>query len=190
MGPVRSESQQIVSTTKPASFPFRSYQDTKTSPFHPLDQPHQLKPKVCVYGTSKMASIVSQLRSGAPQKPTDKTRKIQVIGSGMGRTGTMSLSAALERLLDGKVYHCGTMIFQDEEGFFASSFLSSLPHLPFPAHPEEIHINTPNSNNAQMGPSHEPRHQPGTQQANSKRNASRICRDHRYMGSLHDSRTT
>jgi hypothetical protein len=77
-----------------------------------------------------MASIVSQLRSGAPQKPTDKTRKIQVIGSGMGRTGTMSLSAALERLLDGKVYHCGTMIFQDEEGFFPLLLLSS-PLIPY-----------------------------------------------------------
>lgn len=65
-----------------------------------------------------MASIVSQLKSGAPEKPKDKSRRIQVIGSGMGRTGTMSLSAALERLLDGKVYHTGTMIFQDEEGLY------------------------------------------------------------------------
>ncbi|KAE8441952.1 hypothetical protein EG329_004160 [Mollisiaceae sp. DMI_Dod_QoI] len=62
-----------------------------------------------------MASIVSELRSGVPQKPKDKNRKIQVIGSGLGRTGTMSLSAALETLLNGKVYHTGTIIFQDNE---------------------------------------------------------------------------
>ncbi|KAG2421324.1 hypothetical protein HFD88_005298 [Aspergillus terreus] len=34
--------------------------------------------------------------------------KLQVIGAGLPRTGTASLSAALEILLNGPVYHCGT----------------------------------------------------------------------------------
>ena len=48
--------------------------------------------------------------------PTDyeqheaKTRGIQVIGAGLSRTGTMSLWAALNKLLDGKVYH-GAEVF-------------------------------------------------------------------------------
>jgi hypothetical protein len=64
-------------------------------------------------------SIVSDIRKGAPERPSpqDKNyRRIQVIGAGIGRTGTKSLSAALERLLGGKVYHSGTLIIQDEQG--------------------------------------------------------------------------
>ncbi|KAL4892818.1 hypothetical protein BDV59DRAFT_208004 [Aspergillus ambiguus] len=34
--------------------------------------------------------------------------RIQVIGAGLPRTGTASLTAALDLLLDGPVYHCGT----------------------------------------------------------------------------------
>jgi len=35
---------------------------------------------------------------------------LQVFGAGWSRTGTASLSAALEILLDGPVYHCGTQV--------------------------------------------------------------------------------
>lgn len=36
--------------------------------------------------------------------------KLQVIGAGLPRTGTVSFSRALEILLDGPVYHDGTNI--------------------------------------------------------------------------------
>jgi hypothetical protein len=62
-----------------------------------------------------MASMADKIKSGAVVKPKDLTRQIQVIGSGLGRTGTMSFSAALERLLGAPVYHSGTIVFQDEE---------------------------------------------------------------------------
>ncbi|KAF3761839.1 hypothetical protein M406DRAFT_342540 [Cryphonectria parasitica EP155] len=41
--------------------------------------------------------------------------KLQVICAGLPRTGTASLSAALEVLLDGPVYHCGTQVFNGPE---------------------------------------------------------------------------
>ncbi|KAL4880140.1 hypothetical protein BJY04DRAFT_219422 [Aspergillus karnatakaensis] len=37
-------------------------------------------------------------------------KTIQVIGAGLPRTGTASFSAALEILLDGPAYHCGTQV--------------------------------------------------------------------------------
>ncbi|KAL5358602.1 P-loop containing nucleoside triphosphate hydrolase protein [Aspergillus floccosus] len=42
--------------------------------------------------------------------------KLQVIGAGLPRTGTASLSAALEILLDGPVYHCGTQTTMGSAG--------------------------------------------------------------------------
>ncbi|KAG8627819.1 hypothetical protein KVT40_003692 [Elsinoe batatas] len=44
-----------------------------------------------------------------PSRPRHGAR-IQVIGAGLSRTGTASLSAALSCLLSGPVYHCGTQI--------------------------------------------------------------------------------
>ncbi len=60
--------------------------------------------------------MVDKIRDGKIAKPTDRSRQIKVIGGGLGRTGTMSMTAALERLLNGPVYHTGTILFQDEEG--------------------------------------------------------------------------
>jgi hypothetical protein len=71
-----------------------------------------------------MASMLDKLQ-GEYVKPSDISRKIEVIGSGFGRTGTMSLSAALEKLLRGPVFHSGTIIFQDEKGAEDDSVLSS-----------------------------------------------------------------
>ncbi|KAN0110093.1 hypothetical protein V8E51_006480 [Hyaloscypha variabilis] len=62
-----------------------------------------------------MASMLDSFKTGKVPKPTDLTRKIEVIGAGLGRTGTMSFSAALEKLLDGPVYHSGNMLISDEE---------------------------------------------------------------------------
>jgi hypothetical protein len=62
-----------------------------------------------------MSSMIDSFRSGKVPKPSDLSRKIEVISSGMGRTGTMSFSAALEKLLKGPVHHSGNMILSDEE---------------------------------------------------------------------------
>lgn len=54
---------------------------------------------------------------GVASVPTDRTRKIQVIGAGFSRTGTVSMSLALEKLLDGPVMHGGTQIFGREDAY-------------------------------------------------------------------------
>lgn len=55
---------------------------------------------------------------GAPSVPTDPSRRIQVIGAGYSRTGTVSLQLALEKLLDGPVMHGGTQVLHREDGKF------------------------------------------------------------------------
>jgi Sulfotransferase domain len=62
-----------------------------------------------------MASMLESFKTGKIPKPTNLARKIEVIGAGIGRTGTMSFSAALEKLLSGPVYHSGNMLISDEE---------------------------------------------------------------------------
>jgi hypothetical protein len=52
---------------------------------------------------------------GVPSVPTDKTRRVQVIGAGFSRTGTVSMNMALERLLDGPAMHGGTQIIGRED---------------------------------------------------------------------------
>ena len=63
-----------------------------------------------------MASMLESFKTGKVPKPKDLNRKIQVIGAGLGRTGTMSFSAALEKLLDGPAYHSGNMLISNGEG--------------------------------------------------------------------------
>ena len=53
---------------------------------------------------------------GVPSVPTDPSRRLRVIGAGYSRTGTVSLSLALENLLDGPVCHGGTQILGREDG--------------------------------------------------------------------------
>ncbi len=48
-------------------------------------------------------------------RPPDPSKQIQVIGAGMSRTGTVSFGLALERLLDGPVYHGGEALVIREE---------------------------------------------------------------------------
>lgn len=50
-----------------------------------------------------------------PSHPTNPSKQIQVIGAGMSRTGTVSFGLALERLLDGPVYHGGEALALREE---------------------------------------------------------------------------
>ncbi|KPI37656.1 uncharacterized protein AB675_3900 [Cyphellophora attinorum] len=45
----------------------------------------------------------------------EKGRKLQVIGAGLGRTGTTSFGHALSVLLDGPVYHGGTQMLTSPE---------------------------------------------------------------------------
>jgi hypothetical protein len=51
-------------------------------------------------------------------KPTDLSRVLQVIIAGQGRTGTVSLSLALEKLLNGPVCHNGSAMAFREVGMF------------------------------------------------------------------------
>jgi hypothetical protein len=60
-----------------------------------------------------------------PTLPTDPTRTPLVIGAGLLRTGTVSFSLALEKLLHGPVYHSGTSVLLLPEGCF----------LPYPSPP-------------------------------------------------------
>lgn len=47
--------------------------------------------------------------------PTDKKRKLEVIGAGFSRTGTLSYAYALEMLLNGPVHHTATQLFNRED---------------------------------------------------------------------------
>jgi Sulfotransferase domain len=71
--------------------------------------------------------MLDSFKSGKVPKPGDVYRKIEVIGSGLGRTGTMSFSAVLEKLLDGPVYHSGNMLISDEECEKSSTSLPTAP---------------------------------------------------------------
>jgi hypothetical protein len=53
---------------------------------------------------------------GVPSVPRDRTRKLEVISGAYSRTGTVSLSLALEKLLDGPVMHGGTQLIGREDG--------------------------------------------------------------------------
>ncbi|KUJ15231.1 uncharacterized protein LY89DRAFT_783419 [Mollisia scopiformis] len=55
-----------------------------------------------------------------PSIPTDLSRELQVIGAGFSRTGTVSFSMALERLLQGPVCHSGTAVLMREEEYIKS----------------------------------------------------------------------
>lgn len=53
--------------------------------------------------------------------PTDKTKKLKVIGAGYSRTGTLSMAFALEKLLDGPVMHGGSQLLGREDGAYHKS---------------------------------------------------------------------
>jgi hypothetical protein len=52
---------------------------------------------------------------GQSASQPEKGRKLQVIGAGLGRTGTTSFGHALSVLLDGPVYHGGTQMLTSPE---------------------------------------------------------------------------
>ncbi|KAI1633480.1 hypothetical protein F4809DRAFT_585343 [Biscogniauxia mediterranea] len=54
---------------------------------------------------------------GVASTPTDHSRKVQVISAGYSRTGTLSMSLALAKLLDGPVLHGGTQILMREDDY-------------------------------------------------------------------------
>ncbi|TDZ34482.1 hypothetical protein C8035_v010613 [Colletotrichum spinosum] len=68
-------------------------------------------------------------------KPEPGT-KLQVIGAGLPRTGTASLSRALEILLDGPVYHGGTQITRGPE-YEILSWIDALEHTPIESSTDE-----------------------------------------------------
>lgn len=53
---------------------------------------------------------------GVASIPTDPSRTVQVISAGYSRTGTVSMSMALDKLLDGPILHGGTQIFVRDDG--------------------------------------------------------------------------
>ncbi|KAK5633626.1 hypothetical protein RRF57_009340 [Xylaria bambusicola] len=53
---------------------------------------------------------------GVASIPTDPSRKVQVISAGYSRTGTVSMSLALEKLLGGPILHGGTRILTRDDG--------------------------------------------------------------------------
>jgi hypothetical protein len=61
-----------------------------------------------------------------PSKPTDKSKSIQVIGAGYSRTGTLSMTLALQKLLDGPVMHGGSQFLGREDGAY-SIFSHKIP---------------------------------------------------------------
>ncbi|XXH02581.1 hypothetical protein Hte_008958 [Hypoxylon texense] len=54
---------------------------------------------------------------GVASIPTDPSRKVQVISAGYSRTGTVSMSMALETLLKGPVLHGGTQILIRDDDY-------------------------------------------------------------------------
>ncbi|KAK7917588.1 hypothetical protein PG985_011196 [Apiospora marii] len=54
---------------------------------------------------------------GAPSKPGDPSRGLEVIGAGYSRTGTVSTQLALEKILNGPVLHGGTHMITREDDF-------------------------------------------------------------------------
>ena len=62
---------------------------------------------------------------GAPSKPGDPARRLEVIGAGYSRTGTVTMQLALEKILDGPALHGGTHLLSREDGELPA------PHLPW-----------------------------------------------------------
>ncbi|RYP25033.1 hypothetical protein DL767_008502 [Monosporascus sp. MG133] len=54
---------------------------------------------------------------GAASVPTDPSRRVQVIGAGYSRTGTVSMQMALTKLLNGPVIHGGTQILEGSDAY-------------------------------------------------------------------------
>ncbi|KAH9906953.1 P-loop containing nucleoside triphosphate hydrolase protein [Xylariomycetidae sp. FL2044] len=54
---------------------------------------------------------------GVPSKPGDPSTKLEVIGAGYSKTGTMSMQMALEKLLKGPVQHGGGHLLWREDSF-------------------------------------------------------------------------
>lgn len=64
-------------------------------------------------------------------RPPDPTKKIQVIGAGVSRTGTLSFGLALERLLDGPVYHGGSsLVLGGNDERHVKKWIDILRHTP------------------------------------------------------------
>ncbi|KAK4102320.1 hypothetical protein N658DRAFT_506507 [Parathielavia hyrcaniae] len=55
--------------------------------------------------------------SDVASPPADLTRRLQVIGAGLPRTGTVSMAMAYEKLLDGPVMHGGTQLLNREDAY-------------------------------------------------------------------------
>ncbi|KAI1402636.1 P-loop containing nucleoside triphosphate hydrolase protein [Hypoxylon fuscum] len=54
---------------------------------------------------------------GVASIPTDPSRKVQVIAAGYSRTGTVSTSLALAKLVDGPVLHGGTQVLVRDDDY-------------------------------------------------------------------------
>lgn len=56
-----------------------------------------------------------------PSKPTDNSKSLRFIGAGYSRTGTLSMTFALQKLLDGPVMHGGSQFLGREDGAYSIS---------------------------------------------------------------------
>ncbi|RYP69181.1 hypothetical protein DL769_005349 [Monosporascus sp. CRB-8-3] len=54
---------------------------------------------------------------GAASVPTDPSRRVEVIGAGYSRTGTVSMQMALTKLLNGPIIHGGTQILEGSDAY-------------------------------------------------------------------------
>ncbi|KAL9130375.1 MAG: hypothetical protein Q9217_001433 [Psora testacea] len=71
--------------------------------------------------------------------PKNLSREIEVIGCGMSRTGTLSFGLALEKLLNGPVYHGGEAIFKREEDH-VTGWINILRHTPCKSAEDKVYI--------------------------------------------------
>ncbi|KAJ4397444.1 hypothetical protein N0V93_001672 [Gnomoniopsis smithogilvyi] len=63
---------------------------------------------------------------GVASIPTDPSQKVQVISAGYSRTGTVSMSMALDKLLEGPILHGGTQILvRDDELEYCKTWIKA-----------------------------------------------------------------
>ncbi|KAH8765239.1 hypothetical protein F5882DRAFT_383223 [Hyaloscypha sp. PMI_1271] len=63
--------------------------------------------------------------SATPSIPKDSSRSIEVIAVGLPRTGTLSMSVALQMLLEGPVMHGGTHLFARADDAYGRDFVKA-----------------------------------------------------------------
>ncbi len=102
----------LVYSTKPLRLSYVSFQPRYRYPLIPTPD-KRIMAKQLFENTSQ--SYLDDLK-----RPKNKGRPFRVIGAGYSRTGTLSFTVALEKLLKGPMCHGGSLILTREEGMFPS----------------------------------------------------------------------